>query len=161
MSLKVVGRAGVLVVDVSNSSLDTAAQYFTIRGVIGHYMTHGDRIDLTTREVQFDTTWKFDLAGSERNLYALTSDNIFGGVVQLGGKSEFVRVSTSLFDAHLDTVTSGVTIETAPRFIVTFNQDVTVSRGFGGYSPVTGFWEISYSNLFMDIAPVTAEGNGF
>ena len=146
-----VGRAGVLLVDLSTSSLDTTAPYFTIRRITGHYLTHGDHIDLTTREVQFDTTWKFDLAGRERYLYALTSNHIFGGIIEIGEKPEFVRVSTSLFDSSMDTVTRGTTLEVAPRFLVTFNQDTTISRGFGGYSPVTGVWEISYSDLFIDI----------
>jgi cyanophycinase len=148
---EVVGRGGVLLVDISSSSLDTTAEYFTIRRVTGHYLTHGDHIDLTTREVQFDTTWKFDLAGNESNLFAMTSDNIFGGVIEAGGKPEFVRVSTSLFDAQLDTVTSGTTIEKSPKFLVTFSKDTAISRGFGGNSPVTGRWEISYSDLLIDI----------
>ena len=142
--------SGVFVADLSTAYVDPVSPLFRILDVNAHYLTLGDRIDLRTRVVTFDASWKSNLAGAEYYNTALTSAAIFGGVIANRAQSEFVRVATSLFDARLDSRTSGVTLEKRPEFVVHFLQGGTAS-GYGGYSPVTGKWEISYSNLLIDI----------
>jgi len=100
--------------------------------------------------VTFDTTWKENLLGGEVYEQAVTSADIFGGVRFNRDRTEYVRVSTSLFDARLASTTFGTTLENNPRFQVTFMQDQFAS-GYGGYSPITGKWEISYSDLIVSI----------
>jgi len=148
---EVVGIAGVGIVDLSRAFVDPGSQYFRILDVHGHYLTQGDRINLRTLTVTYDTSWKSNLAGNEFYDNALTSNNIFGGHILGRVHSEFVRVSTSLFDSRLDFTTTGATVENNPRFQVTFTQEPGLSTGYGGYSPVTGYWEISYSNLKINI----------
>jgi len=148
---EVIGIAGVNIIDLSRAFVDPGSPLFRILNVHGHYLTQGDRINLRTLAVTFDTTWKWNLEGEEMYNNALTSNNIFGGHILGRDHSEFVRVSTSLFDSRLDFTTTGATVENNPRFQVTFTQDPELSTGYGGYSPVTGLWEISYSNLLINI----------
>jgi cyanophycinase len=147
---EVVGIAGVFIVDISAAFADPGSEYYKILDVNTHYITQGDKINLYSRNVTFDTTWKTDLKGQEQFTDAVQSNDIFGGVLLLNEHSEYVRVSTSLFDASLQSTTSGTTRERNPQFRVTFTQKSN-SRGFGGISPVTGKWEISYSDLHVEI----------
>jgi len=146
---EVIGIAGVMFVDLSGAFVDGNSQYFRILNVNTHYITHGDKINFYARTVTFDTTWKNDLKGQEKNTQALTSNNIFGGKLSNSVYTEYVKVATSLFDATALT-TYGTSKENKPEFRLSFTQEEG-SRGFGGYSPVTGKWEISYSDLSVDV----------
>jgi len=144
---QVVGKAGVVIVDLSGAFIDTSAQNFRILNVNTHYITEGDVIDLHSREVTFDLSWKTTLAGNQQ---AITSNDVFGGIQGSRTHTEYIRVARSLFDSRAASTTSGTTKENNPKFQVTFNQN-EFSVGYGGTSPVTGKFEISYSNLRVSI----------
>jgi len=146
----VIGVGGVLIADLSSAYVDPNSQYFSILNVNTHYITHGDRINLNTRQVTYDLTWKTNLRGQEAYDSPLTSANVFGGVLATQDHSEYVRASTSVFDARLEISTTGVTVESNPQFRVLFYHN-TAASGYGGYSPVTTKFEISYSGLLVDI----------
>ena len=94
-------------------------------------------------------SWKYNLIGNETVDQALTSDNIFDGTVSQPFP-EFQKVSRSLVEARLDFLANGYTLETGPQFQVHFEQDTPV-EAWGGYSPLTGEWMVSYGHMWCDL----------
>ncbi|ELT90727.1 hypothetical protein CAPTEDRAFT_193384 [Capitella teleta] len=146
---EVFGRAGVMLIDVTNAVQDPDAAYFRLDDVRLHYMTHGDHIRMRTHFITFDDSWKSNLAGDEEYDRALTTDKIFDGT-RSSSFPEFQRVARSIFDSRLDDSTEGQTEESAPKFEVFFHTEAE-SEGWGGYSPLHGGWEISYHALWCSI----------
>ncbi|KAL3863803.1 hypothetical protein ACJMK2_005535 [Sinanodonta woodiana] len=140
---KVIGAAGVLLVDVSKAIV-TQARYFSIHGVYLSYLTHGDQINLLTRAITFSPA-KTSLAGHEKHKNAVTSSDIFGA-------GRFVQVATSIYDTRHHRVTYGTTKETNPTFKVTMSANGHDSEGW--VERTHGANKISYKNLQIDITEV-------
>ena len=94
-------------------------------------------------------SYKSNLAGNEAYDRALTTNDVFDGT-RSSNFPEFQKAAHSVFDARLDTTTWGRTWENNPRFEVFFEQG-SASQGWGGFSPVTGGWEVAYDSLWCDM----------
>ena len=159
--LQVIGTNGVFFVDLSASQVDTYEGQWRISDVYTDWLTAGDTITLTTNVnrhvVNFDTSWKENIVGDEMYTNAITSDDIFNG--NRGNSNNapvYVRVARSVFDSRESVYTWGRTPTTpTPRFNVDFYQEPG-SRGYGGYSPNTGAWMISYSRQRIAISAMAA-----
>ena len=148
-----IGEGGVFFADLTQSRVDTVNGYWRIRDVYTDWLSSGDTITMDTHDTRHRVTfgwWKSDLSGDEEYDRAVTSNDIFQGS-RSNSLPEYVRVARSVFEAWSEDSTWGRTKDN-PRFRVDFQQ-VASSKGFGGYSPVTLQWTISYSDLRVDMGP--------
>ena len=49
--LQVIGSNGVMFMDLTNSNEDSSAQYFSLKNIRTHYLTHGDTIQLASDDI--------------------------------------------------------------------------------------------------------------
>ena len=151
-----IGQHGVFFVDTSRAITNTHSRYFSIHGVYAHFLTSGDEIWLKQMNITFSPT-KTPMKGHENYDHSLTTDDIFyGKSSRPNRKSEFTRVSTSVFDARLDHTTYGDTYESSPMFRVTMsrmdrNAEGWVERRGDFHSDIT-----SYKNLYLEIKEKTS-----
>ncbi|CAG0913324.1 unnamed protein product [Notodromas monacha] len=145
----VVGTAGgVTIIDNFAADYDPIAP--SAAGVRFTYLTEGDTASLVTGNIEI-ASWKTNLAGQELHDTALESNDIFSESSGTPG-GEFRYVATQLFDSKVRSSTS-VTHTKKPQFEVIMIKDAN-SAGFGGYSPTTSEFVISYANLRVDISAI-------
>ncbi|KAJ8311278.1 hypothetical protein KUTeg_011173 [Tegillarca granosa] len=153
---KIIGEHGVTFFDLSSAHYDKAQNYFSIRNVYLHYLTHGDNIGLQKLNITFSAS-KRPMNGHEVYTHSLNSSDIFDGDRHSHGrKPEFVRVATSVFDATLDRTTYGETYEKNPAFKVFLSA---TGREAGGWVERKSDFHTditSYKNLYVEIH---AKGN--
>lgn len=98
-------------------------------------------------------SWKRPLKGREHRSHALTSSDIFDSQRSPDSADplpQYVAVSTSLFDARLDTVTHGDTHESGPRFRIAMDRKGVDAIGADGTDPAWGYL-ISFSNMAVSM----------
>nr|XP_032813801.1 cyanophycinase-like [Petromyzon marinus] len=141
---KVVGKFGVLFMDLSGAWDDTASARWHLRNVRTHYLTEDDSIDMVSWRVTF-ASWKSATGGREDYDYAVTSADVFGA-------RQFARVATNLFNSRYSKEATGSTKEKKPQYEVRMSKEL--GAGAKGRSPVDGYFMVSYRDLLLEMYEV-------
>lgn len=136
------------------SAYEADGEDFAIFDVWTHYLTEGDSMNMATYMADI-ADWKENLQGNEALDEALMSENIFLGNQddRPHGSAEYVDVATSLVNSR-DLTTQGTTEEHNPQYKVCFSQDAH-GQGYGGKHPDTEAFLISYTNMLVNMLPVS------
>ncbi|XP_061407642.1 cyanophycinase-like [Lethenteron reissneri] len=138
---KVVGKFGVLFMDLSGAWDDTASASWHLRNVRVHYLTEDDSLDMLSWRVTF-APWKSATGGREDYDYAVTSADVFGA-------RQFARVATNLFNSRYSKEATGSTKEKKPQYEVRMSKEL--GAGAKGRSPVDGYFMVSYRDLLLEM----------
>lgn len=141
---EVIGSGGVWLLDTPFTCPDTAG-YWSCRGVVTSYLTHGDRVTMTPTGgwTTHFADWKTTIA--ETGILPAGSTDIFNSNRQY----EYERVVSSLL-ASQQTSSSGSSNQTAPtsyQAVFTKTAQTESVRGV-----LAGAEKISYRRLLLDLA---------
>ncbi|XP_046650060.1 cyanophycinase-like [Daphnia pulicaria] len=142
---KVIGTTGgVLVADVTNIVVTPSATT-NYEGVIVHYLTQDDSIDLLSGNITF-ASWKNPLKGKEVYTNAVVSSDILSA----RKSREWASTAAQFFDNKLDDVVTHTTSQKNPSFEVTFDR--RTAAGYGGHLPTDPTtYLVSHENLQVGI----------
>ena len=95
---------------------------------------------------------KSNIQGQESLNNVPTTDDVFGGSKSAGKPGEFTTCAVGVFDTADTFVTSGVTLETGPQFVVTFSQTDPRAEAYKG--SISGHISYRYLNIGMRVTTI-------